>query len=159
MRGRRRAGKRLARHVTEVAIQSKPAPLLLFNDQPVDQMRPNLLLVRLPPDEGISLRFTAKLPGPAIQTRSVHMDFRYASSFGVPSASAYERLLLDCMLGDPTLFAHRDGVEAAWSFITPILKQWAADPPRDFPNYAAGSWGPEQAEKLIHGCGPWRNLA
>ena len=151
-----RAGKRLARHVTEVAIQFKPAPLLLFNDQPVDQMRPNLLLVRIQPDEGISLRFTAKLPGPAIQTRSVHMDFRYASSFGVPSASAYERLLLDCMLGDPTLFAHRDGVEAAWSFITPILKQWAAEPPRDFPNYAAGSWGPEQAEKLIHGCGPWR---
>jgi glucose-6-phosphate 1-dehydrogenase len=151
-----RAGKRLARHVTEVAIQFKPAPLLLFNDQPVDQMRPNLLLVRIQPDEGISLRFTAKLPGPAIQTRSVHMDFRYASSFGVPSASAYERLLLDCMLGDPTLFAHRDGVEAAWSFVTPILKQWAAEPPRDFPNYAAGSWGPEQAEKLIHGCGPWR---
>jgi glucose-6-phosphate 1-dehydrogenase len=152
-----RAGKRLARHVTEVAIQFKQAPLLLFNEQPVDQMRPNLLLVRIQPDEGISLRFTAKLPGPAIQTRSVHMDFRYASSFGVPSASAYERLLLDCMLGDPTLFAHRDGVEAAWAIVTPILERWAAEPHPDFPNYAAGSWGPDEAEKLIHGtCGQWR---
>ncbi len=151
-----RAGKRLARHVTEVAIQFKQAPLLLFHDQPTEAMRPNLLLVRIQPDEGISLRFTAKLPGPAIQTRSVHMDFRYAS-FGVPSASAYERLLLDCMLGDPTLFAHRDGVEAAWAFITPILQYWAAEPPADFPNYAAGSWGPEEADKLMAGgCAPWR---
>jgi glucose-6-phosphate 1-dehydrogenase len=152
-----RAGKRLARHVTEVAIQFKPAPLLLFDERPVDQMAPNLLLVRIQPDEGISLRFTAKLPGPAIHTRTVNMDFRYASAFGVAEASAYERLLLDCMLGDATLFAHRDAVEAAWSIVTPVLQQWAAEPPAAFPNYPAGSWGPESADRLLQGgCGQWR---
>jgi glucose-6-phosphate 1-dehydrogenase len=103
------------------------------------------------------LRFSAKLPGPAIHTRTVNMDFRYSTSFGVAAASAYERLLLDCMLGDATLFAHRDAVEAAWAIVTPILQQWAAEPPRDFPNYPAGSWGPESADRLLQGgCGQWR---
>src|SRR5581483_2018676 len=119
-----RAGKRMPKRVTEVAIHFKSAPLMLFEHTPLDQITPNQLIVRIQPDEGISLKFSAKVPGPAIHIRPVTMDFRYASSFGVATADAYERLLLDCMLGDPTLFADREGVEAAWALVTPILRAW-----------------------------------
>jgi glucose-6-phosphate 1-dehydrogenase len=152
-----RAGKRMPKRVTEVAIHFKSAPLMLFEHTPLDQITPNQLIVRIQPDEGISLKFSAKVPGPAIHIRPVTMDFRYASSFGVATADAYERLLLDCMLGDPTLFADREGVEAAWALVTPILKAWQRQPPPKFPNYPAGTWGPPEAESLLQGGGcNWR---
>ncbi len=154
-----RTGKRLPRRVTEIAIHFKQPPLLLFGRTPADQLEPNVLSLRIQPDEGISLKFGAKLPGPALRLRSVSMDFSYASSFGTGSADAYERLLLDCMLGDATLFARRDGVEAAWSIVTPILEAWAAEPPEEFPNYAAGTWGPKEAQEFIERDGRrWRRL-
>ncbi|HZR30592.1 MAG TPA: glucose-6-phosphate dehydrogenase [Terriglobales bacterium] len=151
-----RAGKRMPKRVTEVAIHFKSAPLMLFEHTPLDQITPNQLIVRIQPDEGISLKFSAKVPGPAIHIRPVTMDFRYASSFGVATADAYERLLLDCMLGDPTLFADREGVEAAWALVTPILRAWQRQPPAKFPNYPAGSWGPPEAESLLQGGCNWR---
>jgi glucose-6-phosphate 1-dehydrogenase len=151
-----RTGKRLAKQVTEIAIQFRQAPLLLFNQTPTDQVTPNLLVIRIQPDEGISLKFNAKQPGPAVHVRHVNMDFRYATSFGVASASAYERLLLDCMLGDPTLFAHRDAVEAAWAIITPILQAWSSQTVSSLPAYPAGSWGPAEADALLQGGGCWR---
>ncbi len=151
-----RTGKRLPKRLTEIAIQFRQAPLMLFNQTPAEQMSPNLLVIRIQPDEGISLKFTAKQPGPAVHVRPVTMDFRYATSFGVASASAYERLLLDCMLGDPTLFAHRDAVEAAWGILTPILEAWAGEAAPSFPNYAAGTWGPAEADGLLQGGGCWR---
>ena len=152
-----RAGKRLSKRITEIAIQFKQAPLRLFERASPDGIEPNLLLLRIQPDEGISLRFGAKLPGPAVHVRPVNMDFRYATSFGIASASAYERLLLDCMLGDATLFARNDAVEAAWSAVTPILQAWSKGPPASLPNYAAGTWGPPDAERLLES-GDWRAL-
>ena len=146
-----RAGKRMPKRVTEVAIHFKSAPLMLFEHTPLDQITPNQLIVRIQPDEGISLKFSAKVPGPAIHIRPVTMDFRYASSFGVATADAYERLLLDCMLGDATLFADREGVEDAWAIVTPILRAWESQPPPAFPNYDAGTWGPSEADKLMKG--------
>jgi glucose-6-phosphate 1-dehydrogenase len=147
-----RAGKRLAKRVTEVTIQFKQPPQLLFNrlgQGPCKEIQPNLLTMRIQPDEGISLRFGAKVPGPETNVCPVVMDFRYATAFGVNSANGYERLLLDAMLGDQTLFAHRDGVEATWSLFTPVLEEWAENPQKDFPNYAGGSWGPAAADALI----------
>jgi glucose-6-phosphate 1-dehydrogenase len=114
--------------------------------------------MRIQPDEGISLRFAAKVPGPQMDMAPVTMDFNYAQAFGVSSANGYERLLLDAMLGDATLFAHRDGVEATWSTITPILEKWEKNPPTDLPNYPAGTWGPKAADDLLRRDGrEWRN--
>ena len=115
--------------------------------------------MRIQPDEGITLRFGAKVPGPGMNISPVNMDFSYAQAFGKSSANGYERLLLDAMIGDATLFAHRDGVEATWSLITPILKAWAQNPIKDFPNYAAGTWGPTAADALLETEGrKWRKL-
>ncbi|MBV8113487.1 MAG: glucose-6-phosphate dehydrogenase [Silvibacterium sp.] len=148
-----RAGKRLAKRVTEVMIQFKQPPLLLFerasSSGPCNEIQPNILTIRIQPDEGISLRFGAKVPGPDTNVCPVVMDFQYATAFGVNSANGYERLLLDSMLGDQTLFAHRDGVEATWALYTPVLEEWAKVKPRDFPNYKAGAWGPKAADGLI----------
>src|SRR5258708_7867350 len=133
-----RAGKRLAKRVTEVSIQFKLPPLPLFKDAHAvrgEGIRPNVLSMRIQPDEGITLRFGAKIPGPSMNIGSVNMDFSYAEAFGVSSANGYERLLLDAMFGDGTLFAHRDGVEATWALMTPILQAWKKDPVKDFPNY------------------------
>ena len=136
-----RAGKRLKKRVTEVAVTFRQAPLHLFKTaNPKSSLCPNVLKIRIQPDEGISLEFGAKVPGPTTNVKTVHMNFSYAESFGKSSANGYERLLLDAMLGDGTLFAHRDGVEATWALMTPILDAWKANPPKDFPNYAAGSW-------------------
>ncbi|HYK38125.1 glucose-6-phosphate dehydrogenase [Alloacidobacterium sp.] len=147
-----RAGKRMAKRVTEITIQFKQPPLLLF-DRPgtggCSEIQPNLMVIRIQPDEGISLRFGAKVPGPETNVCPVVMDFQYATAFGVNSANGYERLLLDAMLGDQTLFAHRDGVEATWSLYTPVLEAWAKTKPRDFPNYTSGTWGPKAADGLI----------
>ena len=152
-----RSGKRLAKRVTEIAIQFKEVPHRLFtgSDEPV---RPNVLIIRIQPNEGITLRFGAKLPGQTLRVRDVNMDFRYGSSFGVKSPDAYERLLLDCMLGDATLFARRDMVERGWEIVDPILEAWK-EPATDFPNYEAGSSGPESASELIeHDGRSWRKL-
>jgi glucose-6-phosphate 1-dehydrogenase len=152
-----RSGKRLQKHVTEIAIQFKEVPHRLFNDSDAP-LQPNVLVIRIQPNEGISLRFGAKLPGQALRIRSVNMDFRYGSSFGVKPPEAYERLLLDCMLGDSTLYARRDMVERGWEIVTPILEAWQKPAP-DFPNYEAGSWGPKAAFAVIERDGKdWRKL-
>jgi glucose-6-phosphate 1-dehydrogenase len=143
-----RVGKRLPKRATEVAITFKTAPLQLFRQMGADNPAPNLLVLRIQPDEGISLRFGAKVPGTRSDVRPVNMDFRYGTSFGVTPPEAYERLLLDAMLGDSTLFTRWDGVEAAWELLTPVLDEWANDAtPLEF--YEAGSWGPEGAKRLV----------
>jgi glucose-6-phosphate 1-dehydrogenase len=158
-----RAGKRLKKRVTEISIQFKQPPLLIFNRMqssgPCNEIQPNLLTIRIQPDEGISLRFGAKVPTtPEMAVCPVIMDFDYASAFGRSTANGYERLLLDAMLGDQTLFAHRDGVETTWSLYTPILQAWANKKPEVFPNYFAGKWGPECADRLLERDGnAWRN--
>src|SRR6185503_12567506 len=152
-----RSGKRLQKHITEISIQFKEVPQRLFNESD-SPLQPNVLVIRIQPNEGISLRFGAKLPGQALRIRSVNMDFRYGSSFGVKAPEAYERLLLDCMLGDSTLYARRDMVERGWEIVTPILEDWKKPAP-DFPNYEAGSWGPQAAFELIERDGrDWRKL-
>jgi glucose-6-phosphate 1-dehydrogenase len=156
-----RAGKRLAKRATEITIQFKQPPQLLFKNQSgaCRELQPNLITMRIQPDEGISLRFGAKVPSPNMEVCPVNMDFSYAEAFGKSSANGYERLLLDAMLGDATLFAHRDGVEATWSLLTPILDHWASLRPKGFPNYAAGTWGPESADELLGRDGrAWRRL-
>jgi glucose-6-phosphate 1-dehydrogenase len=153
-----RTGKRLPRRVSEIAIQFKRAPHLLFR-QASDALDPNVLVLRIQPNEGIALRAGAKVPGPTVQIRSINLDFMYGPAFGVEQPEAYERLLLDCMLGDSTLFTRSDEVETAWSLLMPILNGWAETPSLDFPNYAAGTWGPEAAHALIEEDGRhWRRL-
>jgi glucose-6-phosphate 1-dehydrogenase len=158
-----RAGKRMKRRATEISIQFKQPPLLIFNRMqssgPCNDIQPNLLTIRIQPDEGIALRFGAKVPNtPNMSVCPVNMDFNYAAAFGTSTANGYERLLLDAMLGDQTLFAHRDGVEVTWALYTPILEAWAAKNPEVFPNYFAGSWGPDCADRLLErGEHAWRN--
>ncbi len=157
-----RAGKRMAKRVTEITIQFKQPPLLLFKDahgKGGEGIKSNIISMRIQPDEGIALRFEAKMPGPSMNIAPVDMDFCYSKAFGVSSANGYERLLLDAMLGDGTLFAHRDGVEATWALMTPILQYWAKNPIKDFPNYAAGTWGPSTGDALMEMDGrKWRKL-
>jgi glucose-6-phosphate 1-dehydrogenase len=146
-----RAGKRLAKRSTEIAIQFKQPPQLLFKDLGghCSEIQPNIISMRIQPDEGISLRFGAKVPSPNMEVCPVIMNFNYAEAFGKNSANGYERLLLDAMIGDGTLFAHREGVEATWSLLTPLLQQWAQKKPTDFPNYPAGTWGPKAGDELL----------
>jgi glucose-6-phosphate 1-dehydrogenase len=144
-----RTGKRLPKRVTEVAIQFKSAPLTLFRDTPVEKLRTNRLIIHIQPDEGISLRFGAKIPGPVMRLGAVEMDFDYVDYFGSMLSTGYERLLYDCMIGDATLFQRADMVEAGWSVIEPVLDVWKALPPRSFPNYASGAWGPKEADELL----------
>jgi glucose-6-phosphate 1-dehydrogenase len=155
-----RAGKRLAKRVTEVTVTFKQPPLHLFkSNDPTGQVKANTLKMRIQPDEGISLTFGAKIPGPTTNVKRVEMHFSYAQAFGKSSANGYERLLLDAMLGDGTLFAHRDGVEATWALMTPILEAWAKTKPTDFPNYEAGTWGPVASDALLKKDGrKWHKL-
>jgi glucose-6-phosphate 1-dehydrogenase len=154
-----RTGKRLAKCVSEVAIQFKGAPHLLFGRTSLDQLEPNMLVLRIQPDEGITLRFGAKLPGQSIHIRWVNMDFRYGTSFGVKTAEAYERLIHDCLRGDATLFARRDGVEAAWELIMPYLAAWQETKEDSLPIYEAGGQGPQQADALLVADGrQWRRI-
>ena len=154
-----RTGKRLPKRVTEVAIQFKSAPLTLFRDTPIEKLRTNRLIIHIQPDEGISLRFGAKIPGPVMRLGAVEMDFNYVDYFGTLLSTGYERLLYDCMIGDATLFQRADMVEAGWSVIEPVLDVWKALPPRSFPNYAAGSWGPKEADELLEEDGrEWRPI-
>ncbi|MCI0388122.1 MAG: glucose-6-phosphate dehydrogenase [Acidobacteria bacterium] len=154
-----RTGKRLPKRVTEVAIQFKSAPLTLFRETPVEKLRTNRLIIRIQPDEGISLRFGAKIPGPIMRLGAVEMDFNYVDYFGSMLSTGYERLLYDCMTGDATLFQRADMVEAGWCVIEPVLDVWKALPPRSFPNYASGAWGPKEADELLEDDGrEWRMI-
>lgn len=145
-----RTGKRMPKKVSEIAIQFRAVPLLIFQSV-AHQANPNVLSLRIQPNEGISLRFEAKMPGSELRTRTVDMDFSYGSSFGVATADAYHRLLLDCMLGDQTLFTRADEVEEAWRVVTPVLSAWDAPAdPSTMPLYEAGTWEPAEAEWLIN---------
>jgi glucose-6-phosphate 1-dehydrogenase len=144
-----RTGKALASRVTEIAVQFRRAPLALFGRAGAPEIDPNVLAIRIQPDEGILLRFGAKVPGPGLNIRGVNMDFRYGSSFAVDSPDAYETLLLDCMVGDSTLFTRDDEVERAWQILDPIVEAWHAGQGGPIHFYAAGSWGPPAADELL----------
>jgi glucose-6-phosphate 1-dehydrogenase len=144
-----RTGKRLPKRATEVVVQFKSAPHLPFGEAAQDGLEPNALVLRIQPDEGITMRIGAKVPGPSMEVRSVSMDFSYGTSFSDDLPDAYERLLLDVMLGDPTLFPRWDEVEQAWQAVQPILDRWSEAPAPEFPNYEAGSWGPKATDELI----------
>lgn len=149
-----RSGKRLPKRGTEVAIQFKEPPNLLFKNNITD-LSPNVLVIRIQPDEGITLKFETKVPGMTMEARTVNMDFRYNTSFAEGTSEAYERLLLDCMLGDATLFIRGDEVESAWAALMPVITHWeTTEPEQRFPNYEAGSWGPVEANNLLEK--PWR---
>jgi len=151
-----RTGKRLPKRVTEVAIVYQGVPHLPFKAADSRGLQPNALVLRIQPDEGISLRFGAKVPGQAFKVRSVAMDFSYGAAFLEEAPDAYERLLLDVMVGDPTLFIRTDEVEQAWRIVDPILTAWATDEaPLAF--YSAGTWGPKEADQMIERDGrQWR---
>ena len=154
-----RTGKRLARRMTEIVIQFRRTPFVLFRNTSVRNLETNRLVIHIQPDEGISLSFGAKVPGSVMKLGLVNMDFDYRTYFGTEHSTGYERLLRDCMAGDATLFQRADMVEAGWSVIQPILDLWHALPPRGFPNYAAGSWGPAEAEELLQKDGrSWRRM-
>ena len=143
-----RTGKRLPKRATEIAIQYREVPHRLFKDEGVEPDA-NLLAIRIQPDEGIMLRFGAKVPGLGLDVRSVTMDFTYGAAFSVDSPDAYETLILDALQGDASLFTRADEVEEAWSIVDPIVDSWASSPAPEFPNYDAGTWGPEAAEQLL----------
>jgi glucose-6-phosphate 1-dehydrogenase len=153
-----RTGKRMPSRATQIAIRFRRPPLVLFRKTSIDRIMPNELVINIQPDEGISLSFEAKVPGPVVRLGAVNMDFQYSDYFGTTPSTGYETLLYDCMMGDPTLFQRADMVEASWTVVQPILDVWKALPPRDFPNYASGSWGPEQADELLRRDGrEWRD--
>ncbi len=153
-----RVGKRLPKSGTEISVHFKKAPQVLFN-RDSEMLDQNVLVIRIQPDEGISLRMQAKVPGTSFRIESVKMDFHYGTSFGKASPEAYERLLLDAMAGDATLFARRDEVEQAWKFIDTIEEGWAAKGAPKLYTYPAGSWGPEKADELLARDGrSWRRL-
>ena len=154
-----RTGKRLPKRTTEIAIRFKAAPFLLFKDTPVDELGANWLVLQIQPDEGIRLRFNAKVPGPEVALESVSMDFRYSDWFKRPPEVGYETLLYDCFMGDATLFQRADQVEAAWAVVAPLLEAWRKPPADSFPNYDAGSTGPKCAEELLARDGrSWRAI-
>jgi glucose-6-phosphate 1-dehydrogenase len=153
-----RTGKRMAKRATEIAIQFREVPHRLFAEAARDP-QPNLLAIRVQPDEGILLRFGSKVPGLGLAIRPVTMDFTYGTAFSTDAPEAYETLILDAMLGDQSLFTRADEVEAAWAIVTPIHDAWVESGPPDFPNYAAGSWGPDAADDLLERDGRrWRRL-
>ena len=154
-----RTGKRLPKRTTEIAIQFRRPPLHIFKRVSPTPIASNLLVVNVQPDEGISVRFEAKLPGTRMQLAPVMMNFRYGSAFGRPVPEAYETLLLDAMLGDPTLFARHDFVEASWALITPVHEAWRESGMKDIPTYEAGEWGPREADAMMTAEGHrWRTL-
>jgi glucose-6-phosphate 1-dehydrogenase len=144
-----RTGKRLAARDTEITIKFRRAPFVLFRDTPVDRLSSNRLVLHIQPDEGITVRFGAKIPGPILKIGAVDMNFDYEDYFGHTPSTGYERLLHDCMMGDATLFQRADQVEAAWSVVAPIQTAWNSEPPPAFPNYKAGTWGPKEADELL----------
>jgi glucose-6-phosphate 1-dehydrogenase len=154
-----RTGKRMPVRNTHIVIQFRRAPFVLFRDTPVEHLMPNQLVLHIQPEEGISLRFAAKVPGPVMHLGAVDMNFEYQQYFGKQPSTGYERLLHDCMIGDQTLFQRADMVEAGWCVVSPVLQVWKALPPRNFPNYPAGAWGPKEADELLERDGRrWRNF-
>jgi glucose-6-phosphate 1-dehydrogenase len=154
-----RTGKRLPKRASEISIHLKNVPPILFNANPAAPLDPNVLSIRIQPDEGFSLGISSKIPGPRLRVYPVKMDFHYGSTFGGTTPEAYERLLLDVMTGDATLFMRRDAVEAAWRFVMPILERWADEKAGGLKTYAAGEWGPAEADRLIEATGrKWRAL-
>src|SRR5579859_3178869 len=154
-----RTGKRLAKRVTEIAIQFRRPPFQLFSKTPIKDPRANRLVVHIQPEEGISLRLGAKVPGSVMRLGLVNMDFDYARDFGTSHSTGYERLLYDCMMGDATLFQRADMVEAGWAALEPVIDVWKALPARDFPNYPAGCWGPPDADEMMARDGrAWRDI-
>lgn len=158
-----RSGKNMAKRVTEIAVQFREPPVLMFKHEMREQIAPNVLALRIQPNEGASLSFQVKAPGAAyqlshgIEVAPVSMDFSYKEAFGDSNPPAYETLLLDVMLGDATLFTRSDEVEAAWKVVDPLIRHWDANPPATMPTYAAGSWGPAEAEQLAQSHGAhWR---
>ena len=155
-----RTGKRLARHLTQVVIRFKRTPLMLFGDKVHSEAGPNALILNIQPEDSITIMIRAKKPGPNIVVDTIPLDFDY-SEFGKQSpATGYETLLHDCMIGDMTLFHREDSVDASWRIVNPILDVWGALPPRDFPDYDSGTWGPTSADKLLARDGRhWENPA
>jgi glucose-6-phosphate 1-dehydrogenase len=158
-----RSGKNMARRVSEIAVQFRDPPVLMFRQETRAQITPNVLTLRIQPNEGVSLSFEVKAPGAAyqlshgIEVAPVAMDFTYKDAFGDTNPSAYETLLLDVMLGDATLFTRSDEVEAAWKVVDPLINYWDQHPPAKMPTYAAGSWGPPEADALVEALGArWR---
>ncbi|MFW5890062.1 MAG: glucose-6-phosphate dehydrogenase [Marinilabiliaceae bacterium] len=151
-----RTGKMLPTRVTEIVIHFQPTPHHLFSDDPEIIRQQNQLVIRIQPDEGLLLKFGMKVPGAGFRVQDVNMDFHYSELGDTYLPSAYERLLLDCMLGDPTLYSRGDAVEAAWKFIDPILKTWQKHPEIKMHGYPAGSWGPDVSDELIEGNMTWR---
>jgi glucose-6-phosphate 1-dehydrogenase len=153
-----RTGKRLAKRHTEITIQFKQTPFVLFRNAPVHK-HSNQLVIQIQPVEGISLSFGAKIPGPILHVGSVEMSFEYSKYFGADAYTGYEVLLYDCMIGDATLFQRADMVEAGWNVVDPVLDVWKALPPRRFPNYASGTWGPKESDELLQRDGrEWRTI-
>ncbi len=153
-----RTGKRMKKRTTEIAVQFKSVPEILFNANHDLSEDPNLLVLRIQPEEGFSLRMVSKRPGSKVQVVPVDMDFQYNQAYGGVSPEAYERLLLDVMIGDATLFMRRDAVEAAWSWVTDILKGWQKQGQKSLPTYPSGSWGPMEAWRLVEHYGrKWRD--
>jgi glucose-6-phosphate 1-dehydrogenase len=152
-----RGGKRLPKRGTEIAIIFKDAPGVLFQ-QRNQKNEPNVLAMRIQPDEGISMKINCKVPGPSSPIQPVKMDFRYGSYFGQTPPEAYERLIWDCIMGDSTLFARSDEVAQSWEILTPILEYWNSQKDAPFPNYASGSWGPEEADQMFSDGRSWRIL-
>ncbi len=155
-----RAGKRLPKRTSEIIITFKEVPGVLFSDLLQDKKSDtNVLIIRIQPNEGISLNVNCKVPGSGSPIRPVKMDFHYGTYFGQSSPEAYEKLILDCIFGDSTLFARSDEVLASWRLLTPILERWEKEPSATLPNYAAGSWGPEAANAMLQRNGrSWKDL-
>jgi glucose-6-phosphate 1-dehydrogenase len=152
-----RTGKRLAARRTQIAIRFKETPAALFRSTQVRTPAPNWLLLRIQPDEGISLEFGAKVPGPVVKLGDVRMDFKYEDYFGTAPRTGYETLIYDVMIGDATLFQRADNVEAGWRVVQPVLDLWRNTAPKRFPNYAAGGQGPLAADELLERDGrSWR---
>jgi glucose-6-phosphate 1-dehydrogenase len=142
-----------------ITVQLKAIPPILFNRDPEHALEPNVLTIQIQPDEGFSLGISSKVPGPRVEIAPVEMDFDYCSEFGATPPEAYERLLLDVMLGDATLFMRRDAVEEAWKWLMPILERWDQVRDTSLPAYAAGSEGPPEADRLIESIGQrWKAL-
>lgn len=154
-----RTGKRMAVRHSTIVIQFKRAPFVLFRDTPIEKLTTNRIVIHIQPDEGITLHFGAKIPGPIVNMGAVDMDFNYLDHFGETVQTGYERLLYDCMIGDATLFQRADMVESSWRIVAPVQDVWGALPPREFPNYPAGTWGPKESDTMLQADGrEWKNL-
>jgi glucose-6-phosphate 1-dehydrogenase len=153
-----RTGKRLARKLTEIAVILKPVPHLAFQSTGSVGVKANQIILTVQPDEGVSVSLGAKIPGPQMRIRPVNMEFRYGTSFLSESPEAYERLILDAMRGDATLFTRNDEIEALWGIVDPILTAWHEDTTSPIPQYPAGSAGPEEANALLEEGRRWRRL-